>query len=194
MGKIYTKTGDSGKTGLFSGERVSKNDPRVEAYGTVDELNSFLGVLKAALDAQGHERILSELSGIQGDLLCIGAQLSCYPDALAAGRVPHLDANQTRALEQSIDAMEPSLEPLGSLILPGGCPAAAWAHVCRTVCRRAERRVVDLIDSFGKISGADDQLSRIVEYLNRLSDYLFVLARYCNALHQHGDVIWEPRK
>jgi cob(I)alamin adenosyltransferase len=194
MGKIYTKTGDRGKTGLFSGERVPKNDPRVEAYGTVDELNSCLGVLKARLDKQQHEKILSELTGIQNALFCIGAQLSSYPDAQAAGMVPGVEAHHTEALEQFIDAMEASLKPLDIFILPGGHPTAAWAHVCRTICRRAERRAVDLVNSFGKISGEDDRLYRIIEYLNRLSDYLFVLARYCNAIHQHEDVNWEPRR
>jgi len=192
MGKIYTKTGDRGKTGLFSGERVPKNDPRVEAYGTVDELNSFLGVLKTALDQRRHEKILAELANIQSDLFCIGARLASYPDKQAAGTVPGIEAHRTLALEQAIDHMQSALDPLVGFILPGGHPTAAWAHVCRAVCRRAERRVVELTSSFNNIPDGKDQLAPIVEYLNRLSDYLFTLARYCNAIHRKGDVIWEP--
>jgi cob(I)alamin adenosyltransferase len=193
MGKLYTRTGDSGKTGLFSGERVPKNDPRVEAYGTVDELSSFLGILKTALDARKHGNILDELTGIQKDLLCIGSQLSIYPDKNAAGLVPGIEPDRTRELEHSIDSMDSSLEPLSSFILPGGHPTAAWAHVCRVVCRRAERQVVALKSSLPEISGEDHQLYRIIAYLNRLSDYFFALARYCNALHQVKDVLWEPQ-
>jgi len=194
MGKIYTKTGDRGVTGLFSGERVPKNDPRVEAYGTVDELNSFLGMLKAALVEKSHQNIRDQLSEIQDILFRMGSQLSSHPDAQAAGMAPGLEPRHTGALEKYIDAMEASLEPLDIFILPAGHPAAALAHVCRTVCRRAERRAVDLGDSPGKASEKDDQLFLIVEYLNRLSDYLFVLARYCNAIHGHKDVNWDPRR
>ena len=193
-GKIYTKTGDRGQTMLLSGVRVPKNDPRVEAYGTVDELNAFLGVLKEALNKLRHEKLLEELTAIQNNLFRIGAQLSSYPDNLASGMSPGLDADQSKVLEKSIDDMESSLEPLDSFILPGGHQTSAWAHVCRTICRRAERCVVNLKGSFGNTSGGDDQLTSIIEYLNRLSDYFFVLARYCNSIHQQQDVIWEPKK
>ncbi len=192
--KIYTKTGDRGETGLFSGERVQKNDLRIEAYGTVDELSSFLGVLKAALDKREHKKILAELASIQSDLFCIGARLASYPYNASDSMVPSLDPDRIRTLEQAIDNLQSTLEPIGGFILPGGHPTAAWAHVCRTVCRRAERRVVELAGSFKNVPAGKDDLGPIVKYLNRLSDYLFMLARYCNVVHRHRDVIWEPPK
>jgi cob(I)alamin adenosyltransferase len=170
--KIYTRTGDRGETSLFGGARVPKNDPRIDAYGTVDELNSHLGVVLATEpDAQ--------LLAVQRDLFEIGAHLASPGTSRFAG----VEAARIEALENGIDAMERELAPLKSFILPGGTAAAAQLHVARTVCRRAERLVVALQDDHPATQSS-------IAYLNRLSDYLFVAARYAN--HKRGveDVPW----
>jgi cob(I)alamin adenosyltransferase len=170
--KIYTRTGDRGETSLFGGARVPKNDPRIDAYGTIDELNSCLGVVLAIeRDAQ--------LLAVQRDLFEIGAHLASPGTSRFAG----VEASRIEELERGIDAMEAELAPLKSFILPGGTPAAAQLHVARTVCRRAERLVVALHDN-------DPATQSSIAYLNRLSDYLFVAARYAN--HKRGveDVPW----
>jgi cob(I)alamin adenosyltransferase len=174
--KIYTKTGDGGETSLFGGARVRKDDARIDAYGTVDELNSTIGVARATspsspLDAQLH--------AIQSDLFDIGAHLASPGTSRFAGP----DDAQIAALEQSIDAMEAELAPLRAFILPGGTLAAAQLHIARTVCRRAERLVVALRD--------DDAATRSsIAYLNRLSDFLFVAARFANQQSGVADVPW----
>jgi cob(I)alamin adenosyltransferase len=179
--KIYTKTGDRGETGLFGGPRVPKDAPRIEAYGTVDELNSILGVARAQLSA-GEVDIL--LNGIQNELFALGAQLAT-PDP-AAHQMTLVGPAQIAALEAAIDHFEAELEPLKQFILPGGVPAAAQLHLARTVCRRAERRLVTLVrDSREPISG------NLVVYLNRLSDLLFVLARAVNHTAGSADVPWQ---
>ena len=172
--KIYTRTGDSGETSLFGGTRVPKNDARIEAYGTVDELNSFLGVARAsALPSEVDE----ELHRVQMDLFEIGAHLA----STDASRFPGVDGNRIEALERAIDAMERELAPLTSFVLPGGSAGAAHLHVTRTVCRRAERCVVAL----------EQVAPSTVTYLNRLSDYLFVAARFANLRAGVGDVPWK---
>lgn len=178
--KIYTRTGDQGLTGLFGGARVRKNDIRVEAYGTVDETNAVLGVARAAglggkLDEQ--------LERIQGDLFVLGAELACAPDKIDKLKLALLGQDRIAELEQLIDEVEESLQPLSQFILPGGSPGAAALHLARTVCRRAERRVLDV----------PDVRSEAVVYLNRLSDLLFVLARHANRLAQVDDIPWEGR-
>lgn len=174
--KIYTKTGDAGETSLFGGTRVRKDDARIEAYGTIDELNSFLGVVRASwpsssLDGQFH--------AIQSDLFDIGAHLASPGRSRFAGP----PASRVASLEQDIDAMESELTPLKTFILPGGTLAASHLHVARTVCRRGERLVVALRDE-------DEATKASITYLNRLSDFLFVAARFAN--HQQGvaDVPW----
>ena len=174
--KIYTRTGDTGETSLLGGRRVSKNDPRIEAYGTVDELSSFIGVARAAWLASP---IDAQLAAIQNDLFDVGAQLA----AVDATRFPGAAAGRIEDLERSIDAMESELPALTNFILPGGSAAAAHLHVARTVCRRAERKVVAIGD-------ADE---RTIRYLNRLSDYLFVAARFANAKQGVADVLWTKR-
>ena len=170
--KIYTRTGDRGETSLFGGARVPKNDPRIEAYGTVDELNSYLGVVLAiAPDAQ--------LLEVQRDLFEIGAHLA----SPGTSRFTGVEAARIEALERGIDSMEGELAPLKSFILPGGTLAAAQLHVARTVCRRAERLVVALHDD-------DSATESSITYLNRLSDYLFVAARYANHKAGVADVPW----
>ena len=168
--KIYTKTGDSGETSLFDNTRVSKADARVDAYGEVDELNACLGAARAAgLDAD----IGGVLESIQRDLFAVGARLA-DPAARIAGRVTKAAVTeaQVQGLEETIDRLESELEPLRRFILPGGSPAGALLHLARTVCRRAERRVVAL--------GPGPADPAVVIYLNRLSDLLFVMARAVN--------------
>jgi cob(I)alamin adenosyltransferase len=184
LSRIYTKTGDQGDTALGDGSRVAKDHPRVAAYGSVDELNAVLGVLLA------HHSDLAEaplLRGIQNDLFDVGADLCVpQPDSEAAGARLRVKADQAARLEAAIDRLNENLKPLTSFILPGGQPAAAWCHVARTVCRRAERDVVTLART-EKIN------PQVVIYLNRLSDLLFVLARALNG-DGRDDVLWEPGK
>ena len=180
--KIYTKTGDAGETGLFGGGRVSKDDPRVEAYGDVDELNAVLGLVRAV---EMMPRIDEVLVPIQRDLFSIGALLSTpdlekMHDHLAKAQV---DEGRISELEQAIDACEKELEPLRAFIVPGGTPKAAALHVARTVCRRAERRVIHLQHNV-------EIPQIVVVYLNRLSDLLFTLARVANTRAGAGEVTW----
>jgi cob(I)alamin adenosyltransferase len=175
--KIYTRTGDQGQTSLFGGARVAKNDARIEAYGTVDELSSFIGVARAASLPPETDAMLRDA---QFDLFEVGAHLA----SPGTSRFPGVEPARIAALEESIDAMERELEPLRNFIVPGGSPGAAHLHVARTVCRRAERLVVALDDD------SPATLSTIA-YLNRLSDYLFVAARFVNRRAGVGDVEWK---
>ncbi len=187
--KIYTGSGDRGQTSLFSGERLPKDDERVEAYGDLDELNATIGALMAALPSQAAE-IRLELDTVQAHLFSIGAWLATSPGAPAADSLPPIDPDRATALERSIDRIDATLPPLAGFILPGGSPAAAWAHIARTVCRRTERRVVRL--STGIHPGASaEQVQRAIVYLNRLSDYFFVLARHLNRVLAVEDVLWK---
>lgn len=180
--KIYTKTGDAGQTGLFGGGRVSKDDPRVEAYGDVDELNAFLGTARSV---EMMPRIDEVLVPVQRDLFSIGALLATpdlekMHDHLAKAQI---DDSRIASLEQEIDACDRELEPLRAFIVPGGTPKAAALHVARTVCRRAERRVIHL--------QKEVEIPQIVVvYLNRLSDLLFTLARVANTRAGAGEVTW----
>ena len=182
MVRIYTKTGDSGDTSLFGGSRVPKDDPRVTAYGEVDELNAAIG-FAASLDPPSFDAAF--LQTIQRDLFTIGAELAspdpAKVDKALGGR--RIGEPQIGMLEHMIDGHEANLKPLQDFILPGGTPQAAAFHLARTVCRRAERAVVTLARE-QEISPA------IVQYLNRLSDLLFVLARAANALAGRPDVTW----
>ena len=184
LSRIYTRSGDSGDTGLGDGTRVPKDHPRVTAYGSVDELNSVLGLLIAS-DPQGSETAL--LRGIQNELFDLGADL-CVPQPAdeQPGLRLRIRPDQPTRLEQAIDRLNTRLEPLTSFILPGGSPAAAWCHLARTVCRRAERDVVALMHQ-------EAINPQVAIYLNRLSDLLFVLARVYNNNGQ-DDVLWQPGK
>jgi cob(I)alamin adenosyltransferase len=178
--KIYTKTGDTGQTSLFDNSRVSKADARVDAYGEVDELNACLGAARAAALA---EDLRALVESIQIELFAVGARLA-DPSSRIAGRVTKAvvgDAAVTR-LEQAIDTLETELPPLTRFILPGGSPAGALLHLARTVCRRAERRVIAL--------GPDAVEPQVVVYLNRLSDLLFVMARAANRRAGISEVEW----
>jgi cob(I)alamin adenosyltransferase len=180
--KIYTKTGDAGETGLFAGPRVMKDDPRIVAYGSVDELNAVLGMLLANL-GDGNGALVELITQVQSDLFSIGAELAT-PDPVAQGMCL-LAEERIGFLENSIDEMEAKLAPLKNFVLPGGSLASASLHWARTVCRRAEREVVHL----SHFEGVAD-CSRIIIYLNRLSDWLFVLARHQNALAGVPDQPW----
>lgn len=174
--KIYTRTGDAGETSLFGGVRVSKSDARIEAYGTVDELSSFIGVARASSIPSEVDVVLQQ---VQSDLFEIGAHLA----SPGTSRFPGVDTRRIDDLESAIDAMERELAPLTAFILPAGALAAAQLHVARTVCRRAERCVVALQD--------DSPATRsTIAYLNRLSDYLFVAARFANLRAGVSDVPW----
>jgi cob(I)alamin adenosyltransferase len=179
--KIYTKTGDQGDTGLFGGPRVAKDSPRIEAYGTVDELNSVLGIVRAHGLERSHDELVSR---IQNELFALGAQLAT-PDP-PAHQTAMIGPAQIAALEAAIDYLEGGLEPLKQFILPGGTPAAAALHTARTVCRRAERRLVTLTHQSPEPIAPD-----LVVYLNRLSDLLFVLARAVNRAAGCQDVPWQ---
>ena len=185
LNKIYTRTGDKGSTGLGTGERVSKDAPRITAYGTVDETNSAIGVVRLYLG--NHPDVDQKLKRIQNDLFDLGADL-CVPD-----RGEKLDYeplrvsdDQVKRLEAEIDELNAELKPLKSFVLPGGTPAAAALHVARTVCRRAERDIVTLAGLDGEpVSDA------ALKYINRLSDFLFVISRYVNDQGEL-DVLWVP--
>jgi len=181
---IYTRTGDSGETGLFAGPRVAKDMPRIEACGAIDELNAGLGVVRAEhLDAEV-DRLLDR---IQHELFAIGAELAT-PDPVAHG-FRWIAPQHVKALEADIDRCEPSLPPLEQFILPGGSRAASLLHLARTVCRRAERRLVALVRA------SQEPVSPVLlAYLNRLSDLLFVLARAENQRAGRGDVAWRKPK
>src|SRR5215467_9365170 len=181
--KIYTKTGDAGDMGLFGGGRVPKSHPRVEAYGDVDELNATIGVARAAgaLD----EQIDALLLRVQQDLFAIGALLATPDRDRMRMHLDKAKVDQERIaeLERAIDAADAELEPLRSFILPGGSPKAAALHIARTVCRRAERRIVD-------IAAEMEIPSLVVVYLNRLSDVLFTLARLANKRTSTEETTW----
>lgn len=192
MTKIYTKTGDDGDTGLFDGSRVRKNDLRVEAYGNVDELNSQLGVLVAALRtpvsagtsnaARVRQVLIDRVTQIQHDLFTLGAELAT-PGEKNRERMPRTTPAASQTLEHWIDEATAGVKPLRAFVLPGGDPLAAQFHVCRTVCRRAERAIV--------AADAAEPVSReIVIYVNRLSDLLFTWARLANEIAGVEDVEW----
>ncbi len=181
--KIYTRTGDDGSTGLFGGDRVEKNHPRIRAYGTVDEVNASIGVACSVLpDAADYEHLKSDLIEIQRQLFVLGADLATPTGSRAV--VPRITEADVRVLEETIDRSEEQLPELANFILPGGHPAAASLHVARTTCRRAEREVVEAMR-------AEELNAQAIIYLNRLSDLLFVLARLANHLAAIQDVPWK---
>jgi len=179
--KIYTKKGDSGTTGLLGGTRVPKHHLRIEAYGTMDELNSWVGVL-AGIECVADQRAL--LLRVQSHLFTLGSHLARDP-AKDSMTLPRINPILTNELEQAIDLMEQSLPPLTNFILPGGSRDAAWCHVARCVCRRAERCTTALAES--------EQVDPLIlAFLNRFSDYLFVLGRYVSLRSGSAEVVWKP--
>jgi cob(I)alamin adenosyltransferase len=185
LNRIYTRTGDDGTTALGTGERRKKYDLRVTAYGTLDELNAVVGLVR--LHAQDDAQLDAMLARVQNDLFDVEADL-CMPDqgkGPGGARLNITDA-QVTWLEQQIDALNEGLAPLRSFILPGGTPAAAWLHLARTVCRRAERLMVQLRDQPG-----ESLTPQALQYVNRLSDFFFVAGRHAND-RGHKDVLWAP--
>lgn len=180
--KIYTKTGDKGQTSLLGGKRLSKDDLRIDAYGTIDELNAYVGVLRDNLEENGVNAILVK---IQDRLFTLGSILAAAGDENKF-KIPSITEDDINYLEQLIDQMNNALEPMRNFILPGGNLPASYAHVCRTVCRRAERRCVTLMNN-------EDCPPLIVKYLNRLSDYFFVLSRYITKMMGDNETPWEPK-
>ena len=182
--KIYTRTGDLGTTALFGGERVPKTHARIRAYGTVDETNSYLGLARAHLsnldETAAVDRILAD---VQRDLFVLGADLATPRGSKA--KTPRITAEHVDRLEQEIDRLENDLEPLKRFILPGGSPAGSTLHIARTVCRRAERLLFEA-------AGGDDVSPQAAVYLNRLSDLLFVAARWTNMREGVPESEWDP--
>jgi cob(I)alamin adenosyltransferase len=182
--KIYTRTGDDGSTGLFGGQRISKSDPRIDCTGTIDELNASIGWAAAALPETDENG--ARLRIIQAELFIIGSQLAVADGTAPPAALPTLEDASVGRLEMEIDAATTALPPLRNFVLPGGSEAAARLHVARTVCRRAERRLVRFAH--------DRPVPQILlTYLNRLSDWLFVHARLANALAGVADIPWSAR-
>lgn len=182
--KIYTKTGDKGKTSLIGGTKVLKSHIRIETYGTVDELNSYIGLLNDHISEAVSNKMLKE---IQDRLFTIGASLAVDPDKEPAMKIPDLKEEDITALEHAIDKMNEVLPEMKHFVLPGGHVAVSTAHVVRCVCRRAERLCVSMKENDLFVEPL------VIKYLNRLSDYLFVLARYIGHINHVAEVIWNPR-
>lgn len=187
--KIYTKTGDKGQTALIGGRRVSKADLRIDAYGTVDELNSWLGLVR---DQPVNEQRKSLLKEIQDRLFTIGAELATDPEKAPKRPMPAIVPDDITLLEQEMDAMDAELPELRAFVLPGGHEAVSFCHLARTVCRRAERLTITLNEELSHSSSiAIDEL--VLQYLNRLSDYLFMLSRKMAQELDAEEVAWQPR-
>lgn len=185
--KIYTKTGDKGETSLYGGTRVSKAAARVESYGTLDELNAFIGLAKAEIS---DEKVLNQLQKIQFDLFTVGSEAATPTDKLILANGKNrldlmISEEEISELEHWMDDLDAELEPLQFFILPSGGKAAASVHVCRTVCRRAERAMVHLNET-------EEVRPELIKYLNRLSDYLFILARYISKISGEKEEYWNP--
>lgn len=182
--KIYTKTGDKGKTALIGGTKVPKCNIRIESYGTIDELNSYLGLLNDYIDDTTSNSSLKE---IQDRLFTIGSSLACDPEKEPLMKIPDLLEDDVVFLEKEIDRMNESLAPMKFFILPGGHVAISTAHIARCICRRAERICVEMQETDLYIN------ELVIKYINRLSDYLFVLARYIGFLKNVEEIPWKPR-
>lgn len=179
---VYTKTGDKGTTALIGGTRVKKHNLRLEAYGTIDELNSFVGMIRSyELDAHTHQVVVA----IQNELFRVGAYLATDTNASDLRTKLHPNDSAIEALELEMDQMEQNLPPLRNFVLPGGNPSVSYCHICRTVCRRAERLVSHLSESL-EVDGW------VLRYLNRLSDYFFVLSRYLTQQKGVEEIPWKP--
>ena len=182
--KIYTKTGDKGTTSLIGGTKVSKAHIRIETYGTVDELNSWIGLVNDQLDHKHSKKTLNE---IQDRLFTIGSSLACDPEKELKMKIPDLHEADIELLEKEIDKMNEKMPPMKSFILPGGHVAVSSAHVARCVCRRSERLCVTLQEQNMFVEPL------VIKYLNRLSDYLFVLARFIAHRLKAKEIPWKPR-
>jgi cob(I)alamin adenosyltransferase len=182
--KIYTRKGDDGTTSLLGGVRIPKHHARIEAYGNIDELNSYLGLLRDLLAGSAHETLLLT---IQDRLFTIGSHLALDPEHVGKMQLPELHADDVVALEKAMDSMEETLAPMKNFVLPGGHPAVSHCHIARCICRRAERSIVFLREQ-------SNVEPIILEYINRLSDYLFTLSRKVSAENNATETPWIPRK
>lgn len=182
--KIYTKTGDKGKTALIGGTKVPKSHVRIETYGTIDELNSYIGLVNDHITDEATNRLLKE---IQDRLFTIGSSLACDPEKETKLSIPDLHAADVQLLETSIDKMNEELPEMRSFILPGGHVAVSTCHIARCVCRRAERLCVGMQEEGMAVEPL------VLQYVNRLSDYLFVLARWVGHKLQVPEIAWKPR-
>ena len=180
--KIYTRTGDDGTTGLIGGTRVKKHNIRLESYGTIDELNSYMGMIRAMQTDKKTDQVIE---GIQNKLFVIGANLATEESIEIVKKQLPCKKSDVELLEKEMDRMNLELPDLRNFILPGGAQVAAVCHVARTVCRRAERRIVELAES-------QEVDAQFIKYINRLSDYLFVLSRYLNLQQNSPEILWEP--
>lgn len=186
INRVYTKSGDTGQTSLIGGERVAKSSARIECYGSVDELNATLGLLRCALDeSPAGAELLPILDRVQNELFNLGAQLAT-PDAERRAKMPDIASRHVGALERDIDRLNEDLPALTSFVLPGGGYASAYCHLARTVCRRAERLIVALAGDTDSVSPAH------LEYINRLSDALFVFGRFAARADGKSEPLWEP--
>ena len=191
INKVYTRTGDKGVTGLIGGKRISKSDPRIHAYGTIDELNSVVGscviqLKRAGLSVDEIDELTGILFQIQQDLFNLGTMLAIHPDDNRAG-LPGIGYQHTDVLENHIDNYNRDLPNLNSFVLPGGSEASVWFHLARTVCRRAERYCISLSES----ALVEEN---ILKYLNRLSDAFFVWGRWINHKTGENEILWKPTK
>ena len=181
---VYTRTGDKGITGLVGGTRIKKSDPRIHLYGEVDELNSHIGVAVAFLEKNFNKSFLQQ---IQSALFDLGSNLACEKDKRTHFKLPSINISLIEQIEHEIDQMDSQLLPLKNFILPGGDLSAAHFHVCRTVCRRIERQMVDFEElNIGEIP------VNALQFMNRLSDYFFILSRYLNSTKKIEEILWIP--
>lgn len=186
--KIYTKTGDKGDTRLATGEKLSKSSARIEAYGTVDELNSFIGLLQDSIGEYKDFALLqTQLAKVQNELFDVGGELATPLSHLNTSRQQVVGKSEIERLEHELDAYNENLPPLTNFVLPGGHKANSLAHVVRTICRRAERRVV-------KMRETDEVRDEVVIYLNRLSDWFFVVSRHISVTLNVPEILWAQRK
>lgn len=181
--KIYTKTGDKGETALFGGKRVPKGHPRIEAYGTVDELNSWIGLIRHRNIKPAHQEVLAE---VQDRLFTVGSMLASDPEKLHKLKIPELVTMDIELLEKEIDKINEAVPPMKAFVLPGGNDEVSFCHIARCVCRRAERLAVNLAD-------AEPVDPMVIQYLNRLSDYLFMLARQLSHDFGVAETEWKPK-
>ncbi len=189
--KVYTRSGDKGQTSLVGGQRVDKSDQRIDLYGDVDELNAQVGIVTAHLD--GSDKFKDELDHlieIQSLLFDLGSNLACEVNQRSEFKLPQISENDIKKLENQMDRMDGDCPALKSFVLPGGTLSAAALHVCRTVCRRVERKLI----SFGNEHGEREIPAHSIEFINRLSDYFFVLSRYINTIENKKEILWIPRK
>lgn len=188
--KIYTKTGDAGETGLVSGNRISKADLRIDLYGELDELNSRIGVSCALMTPEVKlQKTLEFLHAVQSEIFNLGSNLACEVENRKNYKLPQIEETFIRDLEEEIDRLDHELKPLKNFILPGGTMAAASLHLCRTGARTVERKLVHFQEERKEELPANSMV-----FLNRLSDYFFILARYVNKVQSGSEILWQPRK